>query len=201
MRGLLGGRYGGSLGSNLNYRTYAEAFNRAPEYHPDGNNFDRWRSAQAGFRLDWTNGASDTVTVQGDAYNMRAGESLVANTYLPPFAQILNQKARFSGGNILTRWTRLLRNGSDVQFQAFYDQTNHWEPNFAEVRHTVDFDFIHHLPALRRQSVTWGLGARVSPSDTSEVVSGLVLNPPTASTNSIALSFRMKSESWRAGSR
>ena len=158
VQGLLGVRYGGSVSSNLTYRGYAKAFNRAPEYHPDGNNFDRWRSAQVGFRLDWTNGASDTVTVEGDAYNMRAGESLVANTYVPPFARILNQRARFSGGNILTRWTRLLRNGSDVQFQAFYDGTNHWEPNFAEVRHTLDFDFIHHLrgpsPAKR------GLGSR-----------------------------------------
>ena len=57
-QGLLGG-YGG-LRSSTSLTGLREALIE-PRYHPDGNNFESLvSSAQVGYRLDWTNGASDT---------------------------------------------------------------------------------------------------------------------------------------------
>ncbi len=46
-------RYGGGNGKDFTYRVYGMGFTRGPEYHPDGRNFDDWRSVQGGFRMDW----------------------------------------------------------------------------------------------------------------------------------------------------
>src|SRR5579862_6208071 len=60
-QGFLNARYGGNSG-NLDYRVYELGFNRGPEYHPDGINFDRWRTIQAGFRTDWDQSVRDSFT-------------------------------------------------------------------------------------------------------------------------------------------
>src|SRR5712691_5656239 len=46
-------RYGGRRGAKLTYRIYGKGFTRGPDYHPDRRNFDDWRAAQTGFRMDW----------------------------------------------------------------------------------------------------------------------------------------------------
>ena len=53
----------------------------APKYHPTAANFDDWRAAQGGFRLDWNKNDRDTFTLQGDIYNEKAGESVQAVSY------------------------------------------------------------------------------------------------------------------------
>src|SRR3954453_23833767 len=68
-QGFFNARYGGGNGTNLDYRIYAKGFNRAPEYHSDDRNFDRWRAAQGGFRLDWKKNDRDVFTFQGDIYD------------------------------------------------------------------------------------------------------------------------------------
>ena len=67
-QGFLNFRYGGGNGKDFNYRVYGKGFTRGPEYHPDGRNFDDWRAAQAGFRMDWNQNDRDTFTLQGDLY-------------------------------------------------------------------------------------------------------------------------------------
>jgi len=51
-------------------------FDRGPEQitHTDGNNFDAWRAAQAGFRTDWAKSDRDSFTFQGDIYDEGAAE-------------------------------------------------------------------------------------------------------------------------------
>jgi iron complex outermembrane receptor protein len=39
-------RYGGSYGTNWDYRFYAKAADRSPEIHSDGRNYDDWRLAR-----------------------------------------------------------------------------------------------------------------------------------------------------------
>jgi iron complex outermembrane receptor protein len=46
-------RYGGGNGQTFDWRVYARAFTRGPEFHWDGSNFDDWRAAQTGARMDW----------------------------------------------------------------------------------------------------------------------------------------------------
>src|SRR5262249_6122218 len=68
-QGFFGFRYGGGNGRNFDYRTYAKAFSRGYEFHPDQQHFDDWHMGQAGFRTDWQPRSRDTLTLQGDLYN------------------------------------------------------------------------------------------------------------------------------------
>jgi iron complex outermembrane recepter protein len=170
-------RYGGGNGDDFNYRIYGKGFTRGPEDHPDGNNFDDWRATQTGFRVDWNKGDRDAFTVEGDAYDEVAGESVQATSYTPPYSQIVDANAYLSGWNIMGHWKRTFSEGNDIQVQAYYDRTNRHEPNFGENRNTLDFDFQQRLRLPARNEVTWGLGARGGPVHDIEVVSGLTFLP------------------------
>ncbi len=176
-QGFLNTRFGGSNGRDLHYRVYGMGFNRGPEFHSDGRNFDDWRSAQAGFRMDWERNNRDTYTLEGDLYNETAGESVQATSYTPPFSQILDANAHLSGGNIMWQWRRKLGENKDLLLQAYYDRTNRHEPNFGDIRDTFDVDFLERVPLGSRQSLSFGGGLRFSRGDELEVVSGLTFDP------------------------
>jgi len=177
-QGFANFRYGGGNGDNFSYRIYGKGFTTSPEYHSDHRNFDDWRAAQTGFRMDWSQADGDSFTVQGDLYKEEAGESVQATSYTPPYSQIIDGNANLSGGNLMVRWKRTWRDGDDIQIQAYYDRTNRYEPNFGERRNTFDIDFLQRLKLPARQQVSWGLGARFSLADDLEVVSGLTFEPP-----------------------
>jgi iron complex outermembrane recepter protein len=184
--GFFNARYGGNKKS-FNYRVYAMGFDRGPEHHPDGRNFDRWRAAQGGFRTDWTSGR-DAVTVQGDVYDEGAGERVGAASYTPPFSQVLDGTAHLSGGNILARWQRTFSEGQDFQLQVYYDRANHHELNFIDNRDTYDVDFLDRFRLPGRQQISWGLGARASRGDNPTLFSGLVFSP-TVRTDKLFTAF------------
>src|SRR6266436_1367554 len=52
-QGFGGVRWGGTNGKGLDYRVYGKGFIRGLEFHPDGSNFDHWKTGQLGFRTDW----------------------------------------------------------------------------------------------------------------------------------------------------
>src|SRR6185369_10636997 len=176
-QGVATARYGGGKGQNFDYKVYAKAFTRGPEYHTDGRNFDDWRGVQAGFRTDFTRNTNNHFTVQGDIYEQRDGESVSATSYTQPYSQIIDANARLSGGNILGRWSRTFSAGNDLQVQAYYDRTNRREPNFEDIRDTYDVDYIQHLKLMARHNLTWGLGGRWSRGTDIQVVSGLTFSP------------------------
>ena len=176
-QGFLNGRYGGGNSKTFDYRVYALGFERGPEYHPDGINFDRWRAVQAGFRTDFTSNTRDHFTLQGDLYDEGAGESVTATTYTAPYQQTLDGTARLSGGNVLGRWQRVFAEGQDLQLQAFYDRVNRHEPNFAALQDTYDVDFLDRFDLPGHQQISWGLGARFVREDNPVVVSGLTFEP------------------------
>ena len=175
-QGFANFRYGGG-DKQFGYRIYGKAFTRSPEIHSDGRNFDDWRAAQTGMRMDWTNRHQDTFTVQGDLYDEEAGERVQATSYTQPYSQIIDGNALLSGGNIMGRWARVLSDGNDIQIQTYYDRTNRHEPNFGENRNSFDVDFLQRLRLPARQQISWGLGARVGPVHDIEVVSGLTFLP------------------------
>jgi iron complex outermembrane receptor protein len=176
-QGFAGFRYGGGNGHNLNYRVYAKGFTRGPEDHSDGQNFDDWRAAQAGFRLDWTPGKAESFTLQGDMYTEEAGETTNIGSFTPPYSSTVNGNADLAGGNIMARWKKALSDSNDIQLQAYYDRTSRYEPDFADVRNTFDVDFLQHLHFAGRNEVSWGLGARLNLADNPEVVPGLTFLP------------------------
>jgi len=176
-QGFLNARYGGGNDSDFNYRVYAKAFTRGPEFHQDGQNFDDWRAAQAGFRMDWKKDPRDTFTLQGDIYDEAAGESVQATSYTPPYSRTVDANALLSGENVMFRWERIVNDRNEIHLQAYWDRTDREEPNFAEIRNTFDIDFLQRIRLPFRQQLSWGLGARLDPVDDTEVVSGLQFLP------------------------
>jgi len=175
-QGMVNARYGGGNGDGLNYRVYGLAFDRGPEYHPGGIDYDRWRAVQGGFRMDWATGGPNRFTLQGDVYDEGTGESVTATTYAPPYSQILNGTAGLSGGNVVMHWQHVQGEGKDFQLQAYYDRTNRHELNFEDLRDTFDVDFVDRF-RLPRQQISWGFGGRWSYGKNPTVVSGLYFLP------------------------
>ncbi len=166
-------RYGGGNGQSFDYRVYGKAFTNSSESHPENPNYDEWRQQRGGFRMDWTAGASNMFTLQGDIYNGNDGEITAVGSFSPPAQLILAGSDLVSGGNILGRWRHDFAGGSDLQIQAYYDQADRHALQYGEDRGTFDADLLYHEKLGRRQDVLWGLGARVSPSRFTQMVPGL----------------------------
>lgn len=175
--GVLNAHYGGGNSSGFDYRVYTLGFDRGPEYHTDGNRFDSWRPAQAGFRMDWANSSPDSFTLQGDIYDEGAGTGVTDANYTPPYSQTVYGTERLSGGNILGGWKRIYEEGKDLQLQFFYDRTNRHQPNFTDLRDTYDVDFLDRFRLPGREQISWGLGTRFSHGDNPIVVPGLTFLP------------------------
>jgi iron complex outermembrane recepter protein len=169
--------YGGGTSSGLNYRIYGMGFTNGPEFHPDGTNFDDWRMGQAGFRTDWDFDPRDTFTFQGDIYHEIAGEATTYALYSPPSQVAVDGNAQLSGGNLVARWKHVVNDGSDYQIQAYFDRTNHFEPEFGETRNTFDVDFLDHLTLPGQENFLWGVGVRESPSNLIQRVPTIFFTP------------------------
>jgi iron complex outermembrane receptor protein len=187
-QGTGGVRYGGSAGKDFNYRIYGMGSIREPEFHPDRDGFDHWRMGQMGFRTDWTSGEKDTFTVQGDIYRGESGERAFIASFSPPAETPQDGKAYVSGGNLLARWQHKTGEGSDIQIQAYFDRTNRQDFELGETRDTFDIDFVHHVRIDGDQELTWGLGARVSPSNFIQTSAGVNFLP-SKQTDSIYSGF------------
>jgi iron complex outermembrane receptor protein len=170
-------RYGGGNPNGVTYRVYAKAFTRGPQYHFDHDNFDDWRGAQTGFRMDWTSRSRDSFTIQGDLYKQEDGERVGLSNYNPAFTTNVDGNADLSGGNIFARWTRKLAGENNFQLQIYYDRTNRYEPNLGENRDTVDVDFIEQTHLGGRHQLTYGAGARASNGRFLQAATGLVFDP------------------------
>jgi iron complex outermembrane receptor protein len=170
-------RYGGSARKDFNYRIYGMGSIRGPEFHADKDGFDRWRMGQMGFRTDWKSGEKDAFTVQGDIYRGESGDRTFIATFSPPTETQQDAKASVSGGNLLARWQHTTGEASDIQIQAYFDRTNRQEIELGETRDTFDIDFIQHARVHGDQELTWGLGARVSPSNFIQTSAGVNFLP------------------------
>lgn len=175
-QGLVNARYGGNTGK-VDYRVYESGFNRGPEFHPDGINFDRWRAIQTGFRTDWQESKQDGFTIQGDIYDEGSGEAVGATMYTPPYSEIRYGTAQLSGGDILGRWQRVFGEGEDLQLQFSYEHTNRHEPNLIDLRNNYDLDFLDRFRLPARQEISWGFGGIFSRGDNPVVVTGLQFQP------------------------
>ncbi|HTS11132.1 MAG TPA: TonB-dependent receptor [Candidatus Limnocylindrales bacterium] len=181
-------RWGGSTAKGFNYRIYEMGFDQGPGYHSDGNNFDPWRFGQIGFRTDWQKGKKDTFTVQGDLYSGESGEDTYIATFSPP-AEITAKSYGYStGGNIITRWQHTSSENSDFQIQASFDRTNRQDAEVGETRDTFDVDYVQRLRVGGRHELTWGLGARISPSNVIQSSQGVNFLP-NSQTDSVYSGF------------
>ena len=174
-RGRVAARYGGSVGGGA-YRVYGKAFNRAPQFHPDGSDFDDWHSVQGGFRFDRTAGAN-TFTISGDAYRTDVGERADVSRYDPPSISTVDGRIDLTGGNVIAAWHHAFTGGSRLRVQAFFDRTSRQGFTFGETRTTWDVDVNGRLAPRGRHRFAAGVNARVSPSTVTQVVPTLTFAP------------------------
>jgi len=144
-------RYGGRISDDLTYRFYAKSFVRDELESPAGvDAHDTFRKTQGGFRMDWSP-ESDLITLQGDIYS-GTEEQLGA------------PGERISGGNILGRWSRTFTDGSKLQIQAYYDQTERRSINATPgyILHTYDIEAQYSFALNDWNNVVVGAGDRIN---------------------------------------
>jgi iron complex outermembrane receptor protein len=160
-------RYGSSLGESADYRVYGRYFERGPEHHDDGHAFDDWSVGQAGFRVDWTRGPREQVTVQGDIYDGRAGQRRTVAQYESPYARVVEGDGDFSGANLPAHWRRQTGQSGALSLRTWYDRTERREAYLDQTRDTYDLELQHDFVFASRNHFVWGLGFRVSSDGTS----------------------------------
>lgn len=159
-------RYGGRSGQAA-YRAYAEGFHTQPQYAPDKTSGrDDWDFAHGGFRTDLQAGARDFFMAEGELYRGNAGELVSAPVSIaPPVTSISPLRDRYSGWNLLTRWSRTISSNSDTALQVYFDRSSRGDTSYSFDLNTFDIDFQHHLAWRSRQDLVWGLGYRFSEND------------------------------------
>lgn len=143
-------RGGTAIGTDGHGRLYAKHFERDPLRRRDGSDATReQRSAQAGFRTDWSLDAAQRLTVSGDVHDTVRGGA---------FGDI-----EVSGGNVLGRWVWRSSAGSELTLHGFYDQTDRLIPQtFEEERKIGNLELEHRLAIVPSHSVIYGIGYRNS---------------------------------------
>ena len=160
-------QYGGQIGRTGAYRVFADYANLGDSPAPAGETVaDGWHKAHVGFRSDWELTPRDALTIQGDLFQSREGQTidtLLINEF--PREAILDDTITVGAGNVLGRWDHTLSNGSGTSLQVYYDGYDRVDRGVGEIRNTVDVDFEHHLTLGARNNMVWGGGYRVTSDD------------------------------------
>jgi iron complex outermembrane receptor protein len=160
-QGFAGVRYGGKINEDTPFRIYAKGFSRDNTHSLSGTNVrDNWHSARAGFRVDHTRGI-DQLTLQGDIFVNRIGDSLLQPTLTAPFTRLDVANSTEKGGNIRLRWDRNFSDKSSIMLQTYYDRVYNQLTPWTKYAESFDVDFQHRLPLFSRHDVTWGLNYRL----------------------------------------
>jgi iron complex outermembrane receptor protein len=170
-------RYGSTLEQGGTYRVYGKIFNRgelsgvgldpAPDSAKDAQSSDNWRSGRGGFRIDLAPGqgmpagASDSFTLQGEAYTNRYDKKFERRSSLFPSAISTptgdDDNSEATGLHLLGRWQHTLSRDSDTVLQVYYDYLEKdYDPASGRVS-TADVDFQHRLTVAEINEILWGL--------------------------------------------
>ncbi|MDB5141457.1 MAG: TonB-dependent receptor [Mucilaginibacter sp.] len=143
-------RYGGKIGSSINYRIYGQRSELDPTLNKNGaNNADNWTMDQAGFRMGYDAGGPDKVTIQA---NFEGGTE---HTNPGP--------SSFDEQDGMIQWSHIFSVRSDLQVQAYYDRS--WRRDlpstFNDQMQTYDINVQHHLQIGTSHNVLWGAEYRL----------------------------------------
>jgi iron complex outermembrane receptor protein len=149
-------RLGTGVGQHGHVRAYGRFTHRENNVRANGSRVRDARDwLQAGFRAEWLDG-NDGVSIQGDTYGVRTEDRGLAA------GGVAIGRAELSGVNVLGRWTRRLRNDSDMYLQAYVDHAERDERILFQPESTLyDVEFQHGLKQGRHRLV-WGAGYRHS---------------------------------------
>ncbi len=161
-RGFGSVRYGGSKGDNLHYRAYSKFFNRGELRNDKGMPAgDDWNSLRGGARLDWDPTLRDSISIHGDLYRERAGESVMPNYSFVPNSAWVGSQINGHGGYAQFRWERTLSDTSDMAFQTYFNHEGREEGMGDAETSNWDFDFQHHRTLGERNDLLWGVSYRL----------------------------------------
>jgi iron complex outermembrane receptor protein len=159
-RGSSSARYGSTIG-NTAYRAYGKYFNWGPSLYSSGTTaHDGWDELRGGFRADWTPAGANSLTLQGDIYQSKYGETLTVPSLSAPYSSTFPNNGNYSGGNILGRWNHSSE-GSSMSLQMYYDNTTIADNSlFVDHQNIFDMDFQQGFHVGDSQQFVWGLGYR-----------------------------------------
>jgi iron complex outermembrane receptor protein len=155
-------RYGGKIKDAGFYRAYMKGFDWGSSTGLTGADAaDGWHQIRGGFRSDWTLSPADSLTVQGDMYHSRDGETLtVPSLSAPYYSSTFSNSGDYSGGNLLSRWNHNFAKSS-LTLQTYFDRTNYADNNlFVDHESVYDIDFQHDFHLGKSNDIVWGAGYR-----------------------------------------
>ncbi|MGA1867675.1 MAG: TonB-dependent receptor plug domain-containing protein [bacterium] len=159
-------RYGGTIRHGLFYRLffkYAERDELINEFEEGCR--DDWIVRRGGYRIDWDISGIDSLSLQGDMYEGDLGIPDKIAATEPPY-YIISEGAAFDGKTLQVNWKRSFSESSTMRLQAYYDQPSVTFSLGHEKRDTYDIDFQHTAQIGDRHELIWGLGYRISLSQT-----------------------------------
>jgi iron complex outermembrane recepter protein len=159
-RGSGGVRFGDKVG-DTSYRVYGKYFNWGPSEYASGMTaHDEWDMLRGGFRADWAPTGPNSMTVQGDIYRSRYGETLTVPSLSAPYSNTFPNDGNYSGGNVLGRWNRSSE-ASSMSLQMYFDNTTMADNSiFVDHQNIFDIDFQHGFHVGDSQQFVWGMGYR-----------------------------------------
>ena len=159
-------RYGGKLGPSVSYRAYSKYFKWDSSTDDSGRDaFDGWDTARMGFRIDGGSPSDDAFTIQGDAYRGQYGETLTGALLTAPYASTFRNDGRFSGGNLLGRWSHAF-DQSRTSLQVYFDRANNQATSLLDDHLNIyDVDFQHDIRISANHNWIWGVGYRLTDDD------------------------------------
>ena len=73
---------------------------------------------RSGFRSDWQLAPDDALTLQGDLFSGKAGQTYqIPSLNSEPYLDKIDADSDLSGGNLMGRWQRTLADASGLQLQ------------------------------------------------------------------------------------
>jgi len=140
-------RYGAAASAQTSFRVYGKKVDRSNAELTSGARIrDESDREQAGFRVDSGDGGR-SITVQGDIYNGRIDQA--------------PSPRRFSGANLLGRWTQRQAHDAMLTAQVYYDHTFREHPGtFRERLDIFDLDLQYGLVPITGHSLVVGGGYR-----------------------------------------
>jgi iron complex outermembrane receptor protein len=117
---------------------------------------DSWNDLRGGFRTDLDISGRAKLTVQGDLYRGRVGQTVPGVISIsPPLNGTFIDKATTTGGDVIGRWTGTYRH-VETTVQGYFDLANRDQSALLrDFRHTFDLELVQRY-AGERQDLIWG---------------------------------------------
>jgi iron complex outermembrane receptor protein len=140
-------RYGGRVAGG-DYRVYMQQSNRRGLIDADGGRAgDDWQTTLGGFRMDWSQSAGHTFSLQGAAVANEAGT-------------VGNPNSTAHAEHVLARGVQQLSPRAQFTFQTFASHERRNDPLAADTTTTLDADLQLHAGVGSQHEVVAGIGYR-----------------------------------------